>query len=668
MPKVTFNPYGITVEVQEGRNLIRAAMDVGVHVNASCGGEGVCGKCRVIVESGDVEFLGSETLGHDDRDLGYRQACQSRVLGDVVVRIPPESLLDRATLTRRRSGIALRPSPIDLESLKRAGLYNPAFQKRFVKLEPPCPSDNLCDLGRLEKALAKQHQIQNITVDFHLTRKLGQVMRQNDFEVTATLDFSRRRYRLPHLLNVEPGDTTGRHFAFAVDTGTTTIWVQLIDIARGEIIGAAAEYNGQINYGDDVIARIIYSQKEHGLDRLRHAAAATINQLMHQLLKRYALNKGGISHITLAGNTSMIHLFYGIEPKNIRLSPYVPTVCKVPPARARDLNLDVAPHIFMNCVSSVSSYVGGDIVAGVLASGIYKDPRLTLYIDIGTNGEIVIGNDQWLTCAACSAGPAFEGGGIRCGMRATSGAIEEVSINPETLEPMIITIDMSKPRGICGSGLINLVAALHGAGLLDPNGKFREDSGSERIRAGEEGLEYILVHANESQTGCDITISEADIDNLIRAKAALFAGYVTLIESVGLQLRDIEQVILAGGFGNFINIENAVAIGLLPDLPRERFQFVGNGSLRGATLLALSRDLLAEERRVAGMMTNFDLSATPGYMDRYVAALFLPHTEMEYFPSVRERFLTEKMHDVNNQAAVSCTRCKNDELQPVLTS
>ncbi|MCE5334553.1 MAG: ASKHA domain-containing protein [Desulfobacteraceae bacterium] len=637
MPKVTFNPYSITVEVVEGANLIRAAMDAGVHVNASCGGEGACGKCRVVVEEGEVEAEGAESIGEDDWNVGYRLACRSRVVGDVTVRVPSESLLDRKTLMRRREGIALRPSPIDLQSLKQIGLYNPAFQKRFVKLHRPTAGDNLCDLGRLEKALAKQHDIHHITLDFHLTRKLARVMRENNFEITATLDFSRRRYRFPHLLNVEPGDTTGRHFAFAVDIGTTTVWVQLIDIAGGEIIGTAADYNEQINYGDDIIARIIYSQSERGLSRLQGAVAATVNHLMQRLLKRFALNKEDISHITLAGNTTMTHLFYGIEPKNIRLSPYVPAVCNVPLARARDMNLDMPPHVFMNCVSSVSSFVGGDIVAGVIASGIYKDPRLTLYIDIGTNGEIVIGNKQWLTCTACSAGPAFEGGGIQCGMRATSGAIERVSINPETFEPMILTIDMSKPKGVCGSGLINLIAALSGAGLLEANGKFREDCGTERIRMGENGREYALVYAKESHTGRDIAISETDIDNLMRAKAALFAGYVTLIESVGLTLQDIEQVILAGGFGNFINIEDAVAIGLLPDLPRSRFQFVGNGSLRGATLLALSRDLLEEERRVAGMMTNFDLSSTPGYMDRYVAALFLPHTELDYFPSVRER-------------------------------
>ncbi|HZE22328.1 MAG TPA: ASKHA domain-containing protein, partial [Desulfobaccales bacterium] len=349
-----------------------------------------------------------------------------------------------------------------------------------------------------------------------------------------------------------------------------------------------------------------------------------------------------ISHLTMAGNTTMTHLFYGIDPKHIRLAPYTPAACHLPPVRARDLGLEVPDHVFIYTVSSVSSYVGGDIVAGVLASGIYKDPKLTLYIDIGTNGEIAIGNQQWLACAACSAGPAFEGGGIKFGMRATAGAIEEVSLNPKTYEPMLITIGMVKPKGICGSGLINLMAAMMEADVISPNGKFRDDLDTPRIRQSDEGREYVLAPAPDTQGGQDITLSEADIDNLMRAKGAMFAGYVTLLENVGLKLQDLEQVILAGAFGNFINIDNAIAIGLLPDLPRENYQFVGNASLQGASLLAFSRELLEEERRVADMMTNFELSETPGYMDQYIAALFLPHTQMDYFPSVAERLKAAK--------------------------
>jgi len=635
--RVVFQPYDLTVEVPEGENLLRIAVQAGVHINASCGGEGVCGKCRILLEEGELDSLRTGLLSDEEWSLGYRQACQSRVLSDVVVRIPPESLLDRRTLTRRRGGIGLRPSPIDLSALRAAGLYNPAFKKIFIELAPPTLGDNINDLARLEQGLARQHAVKSLTLDLFLLRKLARVMRQEDFRVTATLDFSRRRYRLPHLSNVEAGNTTQRHFAVAVDIGTTTVWVQLLDLANGAILGKAADYNAQMSYGDDVISRIVFCQKEQGLQKMQRSAVATINQVMHRLLKLHKLSPEDISHITVAGNTTMTHLFYGIDPKYIRLSPYTPTAGSIPLVRARDLGLEVPDHVYIFCVSSVSSYVGGDIVSGVLASGIYKDPKLTLFIDIGTNGEIVIGNQAWLACAACSAGPAFEGGGIKFGMRASAGAIEDVIINPETFEPTLITIDMVKPKGIAGSGLINLLAAMMEADLISPNGKLREDLGTPRIRMGDSGREYVLVFGSETQSGQDLTISESDIDNLMRAKGAMFAGYLTLLESVGLKLQDLEQVILAGAFGNFINIESSIAIGLLPDLPRDRFQFVGNASLQGASLLAFSLDLMEEERRVANMMTNFELSETPGFMNQYIAALFLPHTQIELFPTVTER-------------------------------
>lgn len=638
--KVTFQPYDITVEVEEGENLLRAALNAGVHINASCGGEGVCGKCRVILEEGQVDSPASSLLTRDEWGLGYRQACQSRVVSDVVVRIPPESLLDKKTIIRRRTGVSLRPSPIDVAALRAEGLYDPAFQKKFLQLPPATLSDNICDLTRLEQGLNRQFGLKNLTLDFLLTRKLAKIMRQQGFQVTATLDFAQRRSRNPRLVDIEAGDTSKQHFALAVDIGTTTVWVQLLDLAKGEIIGQAADYNGQLSYGDDVITRIVYSQKEGGLEKLQKAVAATINNVIHGLLKRHRLAVDEISHLTVAGNTTMTHLFYRIDPQHIRLAPYTPTVCHVPPVRARHLGLELPEHVFIYSVSSVSSYVGGDIVAGVLASGIYKEPKLTLYIDIGTNGEIVIGNQEWLACAACSAGPAFEGGGIRYGMRAAKGAIEEVSVNPKTAEPMFITIGKVKPKGICGSGLINLLAMLMEGNILAPNGRFREDLDTPRIRECEEGREYVLAWANETASGEDLTISEVDIDNLMRAKAAMFAGYITLLDNVGLKLQDIEQVILAGAFGNFINLENAIAIGLMPDLPRDRFHFVGNGSLMGATLLAFSRELLEEERRVADMMTNFELSETPGFMDHYIAALFLPHTQEEYFPTITERLRT----------------------------
>lgn len=634
---VCFQPYNVCVEVENGEILLRAAMEAGVHINASCGGEGVCGKCKIILEEGELDSVRGASQSEEDWRLGFRLACQSRVLSDVTVRIPPESLFDKRILRMKPKAARLRALPFDTAELRAAGRYNPAFQKKFLQMPSPTLADNVCDLRRLRETLKKRHQLDNITVDFFLTRKLAEVCRQEDFAVTTTLDFAQRRSRKPRLVNVEPGDTTGRHFALAVDIGTTTVWVRLLDLVEGAIVDELGEYNAQISYGEDVISRIIYAAKSGGLERMQQLVVGTINSVIQALLKRHKLSTEDVSHLTLAANTTMTHLFLGLDPKYIRLSPYTPTLCAIPPVRARDLGLELPLHVYIYCLSNVSSYVGGDIVSGVLGSGMYQESKLTLFIDIGTNGEIVVGNRDWMACAACSAGPAFEGGGIRFGMRATHGAIEDAGINPETFEPMIMTVGLVKPKGICGSGLINLLASFMETGLITPDGKFREDLDTPRIRQGDSGREYVLAWAAETQIDQDIVLSEVDIDNLMRAKGAMFAGYVTLLEGVGLQITDLEQVILAGAFGSFINIENAIMIGLLPDLPLENYQFVGNGSLLGATCMAFSREMLEEERRVALMMTNFELSDTPGYMDRYIAALFLPHTQMDFFPSVTER-------------------------------
>ncbi len=338
----------------------------------------------------------------------------------------------------------------------------------------------------------------------------------------------------------------------------------------------------------------------------------------------------------------MTHLLLGVDPKYIMLAPYTPTATFFPPVRARNLGIDLEDFIHAYIFPSVASYVGGDITAGVLGSGLFQREEVTLFMDIGTNGEIVLGNKDWLTCASCSAGPAFEGGGIQFGMRAGKGAIEQVRINPTTFEPMILTVGKTKPMGICGSGLIDVVAELLEAGLISQNGKFERDARTPRIREGESGFEYVLSYAHETKLGKDIVITEVDFDNLIRTKAAIYAGCRVLLESVGLTFSDVDRVIIAGGFGHYINLEKAIAIGLLPELPLDKFLFVGNGSLLGARLLSFSQGFLREAERIARMMTNIELSNAPRFMDEFVAAMFLPHTDEKAFPGVMERLKGSK--------------------------
>jgi uncharacterized 2Fe-2S/4Fe-4S cluster protein (DUF4445 family) len=507
--------------------------------------------------------------------------------------------------------------------------------------------DNRSDLSRLLMGLKKTHGVDSISADFRVIKKLSHLLRAADWKVTATLvntrvspaleDYQFRGPRKPKLIQVEPGDTTSSHHSVVLDIGTTTIWGQLLDLNSGEVLAEASDYNGQIRYGDDVITRIVYSQRPGGLQELQQAVVATINGIIREMVQKAGIPLESISHLTAAGNTTMTQILLGLDPKYIREAPYVPTANFIPPVRAIHLGLDVGEHVHLYTFPSVASYVGGDIVSGVLGSGFFQRRELTLYMDIGTNGEIVVGNSDWMVTASCSAGPAFEGGGLKHGMRATTGAIEDFRLDPNTLEPIVLTIGRAKPRGICGSGLINIIADLLSCCVIGQNGKFNADLDTPRIRQGQDGQEFVLVWAEDTAIGEDIVITEADIDNLIRAKAAMYAGCLTLLESVDLRPSDLDQVIIAGAFGSYIDIENAITIGLFPELPLERFHFIGNGSLLGARLISLSNEMLDDAERVAKMMTNFELSESPRFMDNYVAALFLPHTHEHFFPGVIKR-------------------------------
>ncbi|MGD9059651.1 MAG: ASKHA domain-containing protein, partial [Desulfobacterales bacterium] len=429
--KIVFLPYDTEITVPEGETIIHAAMEAGVHINASCGGEGVCGKCRVRIEEGMVEGGISEKISQEDQDKGFRQACQAAVKSDLVVRIPVESALDASAL---RAQMAPRKTAhvqaIDFNELKEKGLFVAPVEKKSLQLPEPTLQDNLSDITRLISYLKAQHNEHRLDVALSVIRKIPDVIRQKDFEVTATLVRPVRDIGKTRLINVQAGDTTRRSYAIAMDIGTTTIYGQVIDLISGAVLAEHGDFNGQISYGEDVISRIVYAEKQGGLQRLHEVVMKTINNILAKIIKKSGIDHEDLSAITLAGNTTMTQLMLKINPRFIRRSPYVPAATLYPPTRAKDLGMAVGDHVSALVYPAVSSYVGGDIVAGVMGSGIYRTEKLTLYMDVGTNAEIVIGNQDWLACAACSAGPAFEGGGLKYGMRAEKGAIEDFSIDP----------------------------------------------------------------------------------------------------------------------------------------------------------------------------------------------------------------------------------------------
>ena len=636
--KVRFLPHNKEIAVKEGETLIRAAMEAGVHINASCGGEGVCGKCRVIIESGAVEGGITEKLSQKDREAGYRQACLSLVKSDLIVRIPVESSIDVSVLNMQSTPrCTARIKEMNLEDLKDKGLFVPPVEKKYLELPVPTAQDNLPDVSRLVGFLKLEHGEHRIVVDLSVIQKIPDILREADFKITATLARPVHSGRKTHIINIQPGDTTRRNYAIAMDIGTTTIYGQLINLITGDVLAQFGDFNAQISYGEDVISRIMYAEKPGGLEKLQEVVIGVINSLIQKMVKKARIDLDEISTITLAGNTTMTQLLLKVNPRYIRRSPYVPTSSIYPPLKAVQLGMELGDHVTALVYPQVSSYVGGDIVAGVMGSGMYLTEELTLYMDIGTNAEIVIGNKDWLACAACSAGPAFEGGGITFGMRATKGAIEDFSMDPITLEPMNITIGNVRPKGICGSGLIIMVATLFELGVIDNLGKFNRNLQTPRIRQIDGIWEYVVAWAAETQIDRDVALSEPDIDNLIRAKGAIYSGCMTLLEEVGLTVKDLDRISLAGGFGSYVDLEKAMTIGLLPEMDPARVTFIGNGSLMGAKMSALTNRIRRDVVEVTKKMTNFELSETHSYMDNYVAALFLPHTDMNQFPKIKAR-------------------------------
>ena len=632
--KVHFNPDNVEIVVDQGENLLQAAIAAGVRIYASCGGAGTCGTCKVQVEKGDVETTRTDKITGEEFSKGIRQACQSRVLSDLSIYVPVESRLEKAVLAREQKRVS--------EVLATGWRFVPPLSKYFVELPPPTLDDNTSDLSRLLRGLKQRYHLSNLSIDFQVMKKLARTLRDGDWKATVTTLVTAVKPRAgdrrrPRVINIEVGDTRDKHYSLAFDIGTTTVCGQLLDLNRGRVVAESMAYNGQIRYGQDVITRIAYCQKTGGLKKLQQAVVATINDIIGELQDQSKVETEHISHIMAAGNTTMTQILLGLNPQYLRLTPYTPVANFFPPVPANSLGIQVSDHAHLFSFPAVASYVGGDIVSGIVGSGVHQRKALTFFMDVGTNGEIVVGNSDWMVTASCSAGPAFEGGGVKHGIIAAEGAIEDVKINPSNFEPKIGTIGNARPKGICGSGLINTVAEMLETGVIGQNGKFNQDLSTRRVREGADGYEYVLARAAETQTGSDIVITEVDIDNLMRAKAAMYAGCQTLSKSVGIECCNFDQVIIAGAFGSHIDIKRAITIGLLPELPEERFIFIGNGSLLGARLTSFSTDLLDDARRVAQMMTNFELSENVDFMNNYVAALFLPHTNTEEFPAVSKR-------------------------------
>lgn len=601
-------------------SILEALKKNGIYLTSSCGGKGTCGKCRIIVKSGPVDTRSKIKVSQKEIGKGYALACQSFPRGDVLIEIPKE-----AELTVEGK-IATGKSK-DLQGfLHSIGAEIEPLAERFVlKLTPPSLVNNISDLERLKGELSSGG-LGCLRVPFRFLPNLANTVRKKNWEITLSTIWNED---CNEITNIFPGNRKTSRYGVAIDIGTTTLVVYLIDLNDGKLVDIASTYNSQMRFGDDVITRIVYIKEHNALRTLNRTVITDINILLSLLIKNHSINTDSIDSLVIAGNPTMTHIFLGLDPSAIREEPYIPTANIFPLSYAKEIGIKINSNTPIYTFPCVASYMGGDIVSGILASRLHKKNELCLFIDIGTNGEIVLGNSEWLVAAACSAGPCFEGSGIKHGMRATDGAIEDVRINRTTLEPEIEIIgEGMKPVGICGSGMIDLIAEMFLTGILDRKGKLQKEI-SRRIRQGEDSLEFVVY----SGDGRDIVITESDIENLIRGKAAIYAGFAILLKEVGYTFNDVHKIYIAGGFGKFLDIGKAIILGMLPDLPKDRFEYLGNTSIKGTYLCTLSRKMREEAEEIAKKMTYLELSVSRSFMDEYVSGLFLPHTNIDAFPN-----------------------------------
>ena len=550
-------------------------------------------------------------------------ACQSKITGDVSVQIPEETLARKLKIAGMGKAVTDRLKGLVTD-------IDPMLQEIPLTLAPPTLDDSVSDLDRLNRGLKKQGcDVDRLNVGIKVMRQLAEVVRRDNWNITVSVV---RRKCANEILAVRPGNGQHQSLGLAIDVGTTTIVVYLVNMADGSVLAATAGHNRQADCGDDVINRIVCAEKD-GVKKLSRMALATINDLIGEALDSAGNRREAIRNVVVSGNTTMAHLLLQIEPRYLRRDPYIPTVSDFPILKAGETGLKANPMAAVFIMPGPASYVGGDIVSGILYTGFHREDPVTLFIDIGTNGEIVLGNKEWLMTAACSAGPAFEGGGIRWGMRAEEGAIEKVTIDPKTLVPDLSTVGDARPRGICGSGMIDLIAELLKTGIVDRSGQFAEGLDNERVRKQGDEWAYVLTVADGTPLNEDIVFTESDLKNLIYSKGAVYAGFTTLLGYAGMDFSMVDRMIITGGFGQYLNIDKAVTIGLLPDIDRSKFAYMGNSSIVGAYMALLSTTYRQEARTICNNMTYVDFSSNPRYMDEFTSALFLPHTDLKAFPN-----------------------------------
>jgi len=621
MIKITFLPDEKNIKVNEGTTILEALEEVGININTPCGGKGVCGKCKVLIKEGITAATPIEEviLSKEEIKKGFREACQTKLFKDTVIEIPPEIRLDfKRVFSSNLKG--------DINRIKNNFSLETNLKKVFLDLKKPSLDDQRSDWERIKDELSskKIENVSNLKVSLEILKKIPVLVREANFKITVILHNN-------EIINVEKGDTTKSSYGIAFDVGTTTVAGYLVDLNTGEELSTVAKANPQIIYGDDVISRIGFAQKQkENLEILQRKIVNTLNEIIKENAQKAGVNTNNIYKITIAGNTCMHHLLLGLNPSYIAPSPYIPVIKENLNLKAKDIpKLILEPMANVYILPNISAFVGADIVAGILAIRMYENEKIFLFIDLGTNGEIVLGSKRKMWTCSTAAGPAFEGARISSGMRAAEGAIDKVKMDNKSITYRVIKD--GKVRGICGSGLIDLIAELVKLGLIDKSGKLvdREECDpnlsediKKRIINGQKGNKFLLVKDRETENRKSIYLTQRDIREVQLAKAAILAGIKILLKEVNISQKDIQKVLLAGAFGNFIDKKSAIRIGLIPYLPLEKIESVGNAAGRGAEITLLSEKTRGICEKISKDIKYIELSSRADFQEEFVEAMF----------------------------------------------
>jgi uncharacterized 2Fe-2S/4Fe-4S cluster protein (DUF4445 family) len=618
---VSFQPHNKAVTVPRGTTLLEAALKANIAINNICGGDGICGRCKMIIKKGKIPEEVSGKLTREEITRGYVLACLTRVWDDLIVEIPPETMAKEKIVDDED---AERFKDFDQPTSQKSYTLSPLVTKVYLDLTIPNLENNTADQQRICEEIRKKLGLCSTQMGLKIIRNLPEILRENKYKVTATVGLRRD---IAEIMNIEPGNTENKNYIAVIDIGTTTIVAHLIDGNRVKTIDAKACFNSQAVYGREVTGRIISAEKK-GVAELQKLLITDINGLIRGLSKDNRINLKDITAVVCAGNTIMAHFLLGLPTQYIRRKPYIPTSVEPPPLRAAEVGIQINPRGLLYSLPGISGWVGSDVTAGILSTEIHEKEELSVLVDIGTNGEIVIGNREWLVACSASAGPALEGANVECGIRAETSAIEKVFAKNHHI--LYKTIGYVPPKGICGSGIIDLVSVLLGEGIINRSGIFVDEK-NENVMELDGKKVFVLVGKNKSEQGKSIYITEADIENVITAKAAIFAALKILLNRLDLTFDDIEHFYIAGAFGNHIDIENAVSIGLIPNIERSKFIFAGNTSIKGARIVAYYKEALSKIAKIRRNTTYYDLMGADDYIDEFRKAMFLPHTDIEDF-------------------------------------